>query len=181
MDPTDGDLARRVAASSDAPAEAALCARFARRAFLYGVKHLRDETAARDLAQEVLLTVIAALRDGKVENPDQVASFMLGTCRLVATSWRRRERRREALSVRMVVDEAVEQAEREVAPERLQSCLERLAARELRVVMATFYEDSSADEIASQLGVEPGNVRVLRHRAIARLRECVEHGGGGRR
>lgn len=175
MDGTDGELARRVAArSGDEAAENALCARFARRAFLYGVKHLRDEAAAQDLAQEVLLTVLAALREGGVREPDRIASFVLGTCRLVASGWQRRERRRQELSVRMVVETTVEPADDELPPERLYGCLKHLPPREQRLLIMTFHEDRSADEIAAALGLQAGNVRVLRHRALARLRECVE-------
>jgi RNA polymerase sigma-70 factor (ECF subfamily) len=175
VEATDGELARDVAAGTGgSAAEAALCARFARRAFLYGVKHLRDEAAAQDLAQEVLLTVLAALREGRVQEPDRIASFVLGTCRLVATGWQRRERRRQELSVRMVIETAVEQTRSEVGAERLRGCLERLPARERRLLQMTFCEDRSADEIAGVLALNAGNVRVLRHRALARLRECVE-------
>ena len=175
MQATDGELARRVAATrGDAAAEAALCERFARRAFLYGVKHLRDEAAAQDLAQEVLMTVLAALREGRVQEPERIASFVLGTCRMVATGWQRRERRREDLSVRMVIETAVEPSETALSTERLYGCLRRLPPREQRLLIMTFHEDRSADEIAGVLGLAAGNVRVLRHRALARLRECVE-------
>ncbi len=174
MDATDGELARRVASQGgDQAAESALCARFAPRAFLYGLKHLRDEAAAQDLAQEVLLTVLAALREGRVQEPDRVASFVLGTCRLVASGWQRRERRRQELSVRIVADTTVEQVH-ELPPERLYGCLGQLPPREQRLLIMTFHEDRGADEIAAALGLNAGNVRVLRHRALARLRQCVE-------
>ena len=42
-----------------------------------------------------------------------------------------------------------------------------------RVVLLTFQEDRSADEIASELGTSAGNVRVLRHRAMLALQRCV--------
>jgi DNA-directed RNA polymerase specialized sigma24 family protein len=41
------------------------------------------------------------------------------------------------------------------------------------VVLLTFQEDRSADEIASELGTSAGNVRVLRHRALLALQRCV--------
>jgi RNA polymerase sigma-70 factor, ECF subfamily len=175
MDATDGELARRVASQDgDHEAEAALCARFAPRAFPYGLQHLRDEAAAQDLAQEALLTVLAALREGRVHEPDRLASFVLGTCRLVASGWQRRERRRQELSQRMVVETTVEQVHGELPPERLYGCLGQLPPREQRLLIMTFHEDRSADEIAAALGLGAGNVRVLRHRALARLRQCVE-------
>jgi DNA-directed RNA polymerase specialized sigma24 family protein len=40
-------------------------------------------------------------------------------------------------------------------------------------VLLTFYADREAPRIAEDLGVSPGAVRTIRHRAMARLRECV--------
>jgi RNA polymerase sigma-70 factor, ECF subfamily len=41
------------------------------------------------------------------------------------------------------------------------------------VVVLTFFADRSADEVAKELGLAAGNVRVIRHRALAKLRECM--------
>lgn len=49
--------------------------------------------------------------------------------------------------------------------------LETLEGDQLEVVRLTFFEDLSAKEIASQLGLTPGNVRVLRYRALEKIRE----------
>jgi RNA polymerase sigma-70 factor (ECF subfamily) len=43
--------------------------------------------------------------------------------------------------------------------------------------MATFVEDRDADEIGAAFAISAGNVRVIRHRALARLQACVEGGG----
>jgi RNA polymerase sigma-70 factor (ECF subfamily) len=68
-------------------------------------------------------------------------------------------------------------ADASVAPrldqERLSSCLDRLSERERSVVLMTFYEDKQADEVAALLALTAGNVRVIRHRALERLRDCV--------
>ena len=53
------------------------------------------------------------------------------------------------------------------------ACLRTLAARDRLVLMLTFYADREAPRIAEDLGVSPGAVRVIRHRAMARLRDCV--------
>jgi DNA-directed RNA polymerase specialized sigma24 family protein len=39
--------------------------------------------------------------------------------------------------------------------------------------MLTFYAERDAPRIAEELGVSPGAVRTIRHRAMARLRDCV--------
>jgi hypothetical protein len=61
LDCSDGDLARAVAARDPGPggaAESELYRRFAPRVRWYGLRHLRDEEAARDLVQQVMLLVI---------------------------------------------------------------------------------------------------------------------------
>ena len=84
VDSSDGDLARAVAARGPGSAEAAeseLYRRFAPRVRLYGLRHLRDEDAARDLVQQVMLLTIEKLRGGSVRDVDQIASFVLGVSR----------------------------------------------------------------------------------------------------
>jgi hypothetical protein len=93
---SDVDLAVRVAAS-DGEAEAELFRRLAPRIRLYGLRHLRDRTAADDLVQDVILTTFDSLREGKVRDPRVLGSFVLGTCRKVLANLRRGERRRREL------------------------------------------------------------------------------------
>jgi DNA-directed RNA polymerase specialized sigma24 family protein len=97
-DASDGDVARAVAARMPGPAEAAegeLYRRFAPRVRLYGLRHLRDEGAARDLVQHVMLITIEKLRDGLIRDAEQIASFILGVSRTASIDLKRRERRRE--------------------------------------------------------------------------------------
>jgi RNA polymerase sigma-70 factor, ECF subfamily len=176
----DGALARRVAAagkSPDAPAEAELYRRLARRARLYGLRHLRDEQAAADLAQQVLLTTLERLRAGEVREPDRIASFVLGMCRMTVLEIRRGTRRREALLEKWIPASAgmTYEAPEPLAldPDRLGGCLEALPERERSVVVMSFFADKQADEVGAELGISGGNVRVIRHRALARLRECM--------
>src|SRR5687768_10031395 len=98
VDSSDGDLARAVAARGRGSAEAAeteLYRRFAPRVRLYALRHLRDEDAALDLVQQVMLLTIQKLRDGAVRDLDQIASFVLGVSRTSAKDLQRREWRRE--------------------------------------------------------------------------------------
>lgn len=178
IDASDGELARAVAAWAPGTSEAAeseLYRRFAPRVRLYGLRHLRDEESARDLAQQVLLVTIEKLRRGDVRDPDQIASFVLGTSRTMAIAARRTEARRERLRGRFLAPAAV------AAPDpgatldldRLEHCLAQLADRDRSVVFLTFYAESSAASVAAELGVSEGNVRVIRHRALSKLRACV--------
>ena len=57
--------------------------------------------------------------------------------------------------------------------QELEGCLSTLAERERTVVLLTFYGDRSSREIAQTLAISEGNVRVIRSRAIDRLRACM--------
>src|SRR3954447_10433830 len=120
----DSELVTLVA-GGDRQAERVLCQRFAERIRLYGLRHLRDEDAARELVQHVLLLVIERLRDGTIEEPGRLASFVLGTCRFVVWDLRRGERRRQELARRSAVGELLAE-EPDVARlevRRLEPCL----------------------------------------------------------
>ncbi|HYR00503.1 MAG TPA: sigma-70 family RNA polymerase sigma factor [Casimicrobiaceae bacterium] len=174
----DAALARRIAAAgagTDSAAETELYRRLAPRARLYGLRHLRDPQAARDLMQQVLLMTLERLRAGKLREPERIASFVLGTCRMAVLEIRRGTWRRERLLAAYGdTAEAVEAPEPlGLEAERLAPCLQALAERERTVVTLTFFADKSGDEVAKELGLSAGNVRVIRHRALARLRECM--------
>ena len=178
VDASDGDLARAIAARGPGSAEAAeseLYRRFAPRVRLYGLRHLRDEDAARDLAQQVMLLSIEKLRSGSIRDADQIASFILGVSRTIAKDLKRLERRREKLREAFLVPDMVEApvGDATLDVDRLENCLARLAARERVVVLLTFYGERTASEVGQELGVKEGNVRVIRHRAIERLRTCM--------
>ena len=173
---TDGDLARAIAARTEAAeaAETELYRRFAPRVRLYGLRHLRDEDAARDLMQQVLLLTIEKLRDGAIRDTEMIGSFILGTSRMLAVNLKRRDRRREALLDTFSTGHALASAAPSVIDEQaLEGCLSGLAERERTVVLLTFYGERPSRDIAQTRGITEGNVRVIRTRAIERLRACM--------
>jgi RNA polymerase sigma-70 factor (ECF subfamily) len=181
----DGALARRIAeagaAAPDSAAETELYRRLAPRVRLYGLRHLRDRHAAADLVQQVLLMTLERLRAGKVREPERIASFALGACRMTVLEMRRGTRRREALLETWGGAAEAFEAPEPLAldPDRLAGCLEALSERERSVVVLTFFADKQADEVGAELATSGGNVRVIRHRALARLRECMGAGEDG--
>lgn len=176
-------LARAIAAAppgSAADEEARLYRALAPRVRLYGLKHLRDGARADDLAQEVLLTTLERLRSGGIREPERIASFVLGTSRAKVLDLLRGERRRRDLAERFLPGFTPAEPPREPLDlDRLAECLERLSERARAVVTMTFYAERDASEIARELTLSPGNVRVTRHRSLAQLRECMEGAGDG--
>jgi RNA polymerase sigma-70 factor, ECF subfamily len=181
----DGDLARAIAASPAGGAEveeSELYRRFAPRVRLYGLRHLRDEAAADDLAQQVLLVTIERLRAAEVRNPDEIGSFILGTSRMLAGATKRKARRRESLVAQYHSSELyVEESAASMDIEVVERCLHALAERDRRVLVLTFYAEKASSEIAEELGVTGTVVRVARHRALERMRNCLRlrEGAGG--
>jgi RNA polymerase sigma-70 factor, ECF subfamily len=183
FDATDTDddaaLARRIIDSMparDAAAEAELCRRLGPRIRLYGLKHLRSEAAAADLMQDVLVMVLTKLREGAVREPERVASFVLGAARQTVIDWQRGGRRRARILEAYPVDFLPQDEEPSdlVDTRRLGPCLAALPERERTVLVMTFYDDRPADAVAAELGLSAGNVRVIRHRGMMRLRGCIE-------
>lgn len=175
----DGEIVRRVAGGQRA-AEAELVRRFAPRARTYGLRHLRDGELARDLAQAVMMTTIVAVREGRVEEPDHIDRFVLGTCRNVARRMRVAGAKSEAVDPATFDLEPAPAAE-VIDRRAISDCLSKLDKRDFMVVMMSFHAGAPADDIAGALGTTAANVRVLRHRALAQLRRCLDRPEARRR
>lgn len=178
-DATDADLAREIAGSASGmarDAEAELCRRFGPRIRMFARRWLRDEHAAADVVQRVLLLTIERLRAGAVREPERIASYVLGVSRMTLRDGTKRQRigervlaeyARELPDVELPRTEALDRR-------RLADCLAALAERERSVVVMSFFVERTTEEIMDDLALSAANVRVIRHRALARLRACME-------
>lgn len=172
---SDADLARQIGEGNNPEAEAELVRRMAPRIRLYGLRHLRNEHAAEDLMQEVLITALEALRAGRLRQPDKLASFVLGVSRMTVLDLRRGALRKERLLQQFGPD--LVPPAREVIPrldhDWLARCVQNLKERERAVIVMTFFDEQAGADVASFLGVSEANVRVIRHRAIRQLQDCM--------
>ncbi len=164
----------QAAAGGDSEAEAELCRRLAPRVRLYGLRHLRDESAAADLVQQVLLMMIERLRSGALREPEKLGSFVFGICRMVVLDIRRGDARRARLLA--TFGEALLPAQSpgpDLDGRRLKHCLERLSERERSILLLTFYSEMPAQTLALELDLSAANVRVIRHRGLEKLYRCI--------
>ena len=159
----------------DATAERELCRRWAPRIAGYGARHLRELQGIDDLVQRVLLAVVQALRAGRVEHLDRIDAYILTTCRRTTWEMNRGAWREAAVVSDTALEEiGVEPDLHSLDVTALERCLGELSTRERVVIVSTFCDEMTSDRIAAHLTTTPGNVRVLRHRALAQLQSCME-------
>lgn len=163
--------------SSAIPSASELLAQFGDRIRLYGLRHLGDADAAEDLVQEVVLTTLDKLREGEIRELDRLPSFVLGTCRMRVRNEHRGRQRRGAL-LQAHADAAAPAAPVDAVhpldARRLAQCLAGLPERARTLLLLTFYGGQTAPEVARELQMSAQNVRVLRHRSLARMRACMQ-------
>ena len=126
-----------------------------------------------------MVLTIERLRDGTLREPARVLSYVLGASRLTVMDQRRGERRREALIERhgeLLLPEHAAPISPSLDHHRVADCLDRLPERERAVLVMSFYDDQPSEAVGRELGLTAGNVRVIRHRGIDKLRRCVESG-----
>ena len=172
---TDSDLVRRIGSGNDRNAEEEFCRRMGPRIRLYGLRHLRDLHAAEDLMQQVLITSLEALRESRLHQPDKLASFVLGTSRMMVLDLRRGAYRRERLLETFGADLVPPGSawHPRLDHDRLACCVQNLSERERSVIVLSFFDEQTGAEVARFLNVSEANVRVIRHRAIHQLRNCM--------
>ena len=136
---------------------------------------------ALDVVQDAFHTLIgradlAELRD----RPDDAARLLAAIVRNAARNLRRRHHHARphtelddaALATPMPApDEALEHA---TTAAQLVGCMSKLADVQRHVIRLRVLEELSGDEAARALGLTPGHVAVLLHRARKQLEHCMQ-------
>ncbi len=174
--PVDADPVVVRAIAGDRDAEREVCRRLAPAIRAFAARRLRA-ASADDFVQDALVLLVESLRERRVQDPARVAGFALGICRNLARERARTDDRRRELLEQYGLGEAdlaVCPAPVYVRRATLEDCYSQLTERARRVVRASFCEDEADVDIARALGLTEANVRVIRHRSLAALRECLE-------
>lgn len=165
------------AQSGDRAAEASLCARFVPAVRTFARRRLRTEDAVAEFTQDALLLLVEAVRRGAVEDPERVGGFILGICRNLAHERVKQRERRKALWEKYGADVAPLTADEPVYASyetmHLEDCVSQLSKRARDVLRLSYAEAKSHGEIAQMLATSEANARVLRHRTLGALRDCM--------
>lgn len=135
----------------------------------------RDPQAAPELAHDTLLAVIAALREGKLRDPERLAGFVHGVAKNVLAS-HFRSRAREPVIVPLDSDLPAPAPDDPEERERRQIVLravDELAPLDRQVLDLSLVHGLRPGEIARRLGLSPEAVRMRKMRAVRRASELV--------
>jgi len=165
-------LAERIRAR-DTAAEEELFGIFHKRVRGFVVARTRDAALADDLAQEVIWSVIRALRDAKVQQAAGLPAFVLGTARnMLADRLRERGRNRtEPLTEDMETSIAAPPAADFERHHSARQAIQRLDPHERAVLLLGLVDGLGPEEIAERLNITPESVRKRKSRALRRLSE----------
>jgi RNA polymerase sigma factor (sigma-70 family) len=171
------DLAERVR-RGDSSAEEDLSLHFHPRIVAMALVRLRDPEAAREIAQEAMLAVLLALREGKLREPEKLPAFVSGTTRnLVNNHLRSLHEQPSHVALDPETPSAVNLAtEAELAEQRraVRAALERIDPRDRIILLLTLVEGMNPRDIAVRVGLSAENVRTRKMRAIRQVTEELQ-------
>lgn len=136
-----------------------------------GAYAARDEWD--DLAQEIVVRVWRAHRDGKLREANAFPGFVRTTTRNAFIDWTRRHGREVDLPDEDVIGEVDRQSDRPLDPatqQALRNALSSLSERHREVVERIYLENLSYDEAATALNRPRGTINRLQREAILALR-----------
>jgi RNA polymerase sigma-70 factor (ECF subfamily) len=161
----------------DALAEEELVLRFTTRIRSLAWTRTRDREAARDLAQEVLMNALSALRGGQLRDAEKLGAFMFGVARNVINN-HLRSRGRQPVEEPIAEDVSVTDRDDELGlSERIglvRRALRRLDTTDQRILSMTLVDGCKPGEISSALGLSAEVVRARKSRALKKVTDRVQ-------
>lgn len=169
----------------DSEAESELVQRFQGRIFAMALARTGDPEVARDLAQEVMISVLCALREGRLRNHDSLAAYVCTTARnTISFFFRGRAQRKET---KLTDDLQIDLPD----PEKCFSSLERsrlalqaiqsLKSSDRAILQASIIDSQGSAEIAANMGLSSEVVRKRKSRALRQVRAFLKEKGSQNR
>lgn len=132
---------------------------------------LHSPQAIEDVRQETFTRVFAALRGGKIRQPERLGAFVNSMCNNVLLEHYRASSRDDSLDddeqqdfPATNVDVLGAIAAKQMG-EKIREILEEMPERDRRLLREVFLEERDKDEVCSDFGVDREYLRVLLHRA----------------
>ncbi len=138
-----------------------------------------NETDAEDLTQQVFLKAWQAMPRYKKTASPFIAWLMTISHNQVVDFYRTKKEKAYVEAEALASDSLPspeQQSEASLEQQRLRSAILQLGGDEQQVVLLRFVEGFEFAEIAPLLNKKEGNVRVILHRALVKLRGILESG-----
>ena len=161
----------------DPAAETELVHEFSHRIYVMGVVRTHDREAAQELAQDVLMAVIGALRKGQLQDADKLPAFVHGTARNLINNQLRTAGQQppiESLPEDLAHENLVEQLEDAERGRLVHQAMDRLGQEDRKFLVMTLVEGCKPGEIAAKLGLSPEVVRTRKLRALKKVTDLIE-------
>jgi RNA polymerase sigma-70 factor, ECF subfamily len=132
---------------------------------------LHSPQAIEDVRQETFARVFAALRSGKLRQPDRLGAFVNSMCNNVLLEQYRSSSRDASLEDEEEQDfpavniDVVGAIAAKQMGKKVREILEEMPERDRRLLKEVFLEERDKDEVCRDFGVDRDYLRVLLHRA----------------
>ena len=164
----------------DDSAEDELVRLFQREVLIGLRRRTHDNEASRELANDVLMAVVCALRAGRLLDSTKLRAFVRGIVRNLANNFLRTRRSRpyeEPLPPDVFAKEAPDGVEERERLAAMKSSLERLGPTDQEILRLTIVDGLKPGQIALRMGLSGEVVRARKSRALHRLILRAQHAG----
>lgn len=133
---------------------------------------------AEDCAQQAFLISFEAVREGRLEQPDRIFSFLITTCRNKYLNQMNRQKRTTYEDFSKSYTDRPGQLLSLLNNEKrtiLKQCLEQLSKGYKTFIEYWFsHPDSGAKAVATHFDISVNNAWTRKHRVISKLNECYQ-------
>ena len=169
-------LAERIRAG-DPSAEAEFIRLFQEKLLIMLQARTRNWDVARELAQDVLVAVVRALRNGRMREAERLSAFVYGTALNTLKNYLR-TRAHRPVEIPLTPEDAMvdpgPEMEDASALAVVRQAVEELDATDRRIISLTLVQGLKPAEIAEKLGLSPEVVRQRKSRAIKKVADCIK-------
>ena len=165
------ELAGRLSAG-EAGAEEEFVELYRRRVLLIATVRTRDREAAQDLAQEILMAVLQAVRKGQLREAEKLSAFVQGTARNLINNYLRTRARRAECTLEGVTGPSKDSVAEQEFEERRRLVQQELAscnAVDQKILLYSMVDGHSLAEIAQRLELSHDAVRARKSRVVKKI------------
>lgn len=137
-----------------------------------------DEADAEDCAQDALITSIEIIKEDRINNPDQVVSYILSTCRNKYLKMQKKRREQSLEEVSENQQQGPNQLQSLLDEEQqrlLEWCMNQLKKEYQKFMQYWFtHPDAHTKSVANHFDITVNNAWTRKHRLIKKLSECYQ-------